>query len=387
MTKPVLHTILCDMLDIEYPVLLAGMGPTVGGGQAGVAGPELAAAVSNAGGLGVLGAAGFPPDRLEQAITRIQDLTDRPFGVDILLPSNVAPRPAREEKRERPSDPRELLPADHRAAIGGIRESLELPDVQAPRADVRTPRFTPQDQVDVITGLQVPVLAAGLGNPAPYVDQVHEAGGQGDLAGRQRQERQARGRRRRRHRGRAGPRGGRAHRADRHDGAAAAGARRGRARARGGGRRDRRRPRPRRRSGDGLRRRLVRYRLHPRPRRPTSTSSASAAFSPPRDEDTRVTRLYSGKTMRNIANELIEAWEDSGTEALPMGLQGLLIADIAEAAKQGGREDLLMNAAGQISGLLEEIRPAADVLQEMVAEAANIFTSRLPANVRAGAAA
>ena len=46
-----------------------------------------------------------------------------------------------------------------------------------------------------------------------------------------------------------------------------------------------------------------------------------------------------------------------------------------------------MNAAGQISGLLEEIRPAADVLQEMVAEAANIFTSRLPANVRAGAAA
>ena len=91
--------------------------------------------------------------------------------------------------------------------------------------------------------------------------------------------------------------------------------------------------------------------------------------------------------MRNITNELIEAWEDSDTEALPMGLQGLLIADIAEAAKRGGREDLLMNAAGQISGLLEEIRPAADVLHEMVAEAANIFTSRLPANVRAEAAA
>ena len=386
MTKPVLHTILCDMLDIEYPVLLAGMGPTVGGGQAGVAGPELAAAVSNAGGLGVLGAAGFPPDRLEQAITRIQDLTDRPFGVDILLPSNVAPRPAREEKRERPSDPRELLPADHRAAIGGIRESLELPDVQAPRADVRTPRFTPQDQVDVITGLQVPVLAAGLGNPAPYVDQVHEAGGKViSLVGNVKNAKRvadggadivvAQGHEAGGHTGRIGTM---ALLPQVLDAAApvpvvAAGG-----------------------IGDG---------------RGLAAALAmgcvgvwcGTAFIPTqeanldefrkrrilaaRDEDTRVTRLYSGKTMRNIANELIEAWEDSGTEALPMGLQGLLIADIAEAAKQGGREDLLMNAAGQISGLLEEIRPAADVLEEMVAEAANIFTSRLPANVRAGAAA
>ena len=60
MDRPVLHTELCDLLDIEYPIILAGMGPTVGGGQGGVAGPELVAAVSNAGGLGVLGAAGFP---------------------------------------------------------------------------------------------------------------------------------------------------------------------------------------------------------------------------------------------------------------------------------------------------------------------------------------
>ena len=105
------------------------------------------------------------------------------------------------------------------------------------------------------------------------------------------------------------------------------------------------------------------------------------------DEDTRVTRLYSGKTMRNITNELIEAWEDSGTQALPMGLQGLLIADIAEAAKQGEREDLLMNAAGQISGLLNELRPAAEVLEEMVREAVEVFTSRLPANVKAAVSA
>ena len=105
MTRPILHTEMCDLLDIEYPIALAGMGPTVGGGQGGVAGPELVAAISNAGGLGVLGAAGFPPDRLEAQIRRIQDLTDRPFGVDILVPSNVAATSQRSRTAEGPPRP------------------------------------------------------------------------------------------------------------------------------------------------------------------------------------------------------------------------------------------------------------------------------------------
>lgn len=384
MSKPVLHTVLCDLLDIEYPIMLAGMGPTVGGGQAGVAGPELVAAVSNAGGLGVLGAAGFPPDRLEQAIKRIQDLTDRPFGVDILLPSNVAPRPKREQK-ERPADPRELLPEDHRAAIGGIREALELPDVQAPRADVRTPRFTPQDQVDAITGLQVPVLATGLGNPAPYVDQVHEAGGKViSLVGNVKNARRvadggadivvAQGHEAGGHTGRIGTMALLPQVLD-------AAAPKPVVAAGGIG------------DGRGLAAALAMGcagvwcgTMFIPTQEANLDEFRKRRILAARDEDTRVTRLYSGKTMRNITNELIEAWEDSGTEALPMGLQGLLIADIAEAAKQGDREDLLMNAAGQISGLLDEIRPAAEVLHGMVAEAVDIFEQRLPANVRAAVA-
>ena len=91
--------------------------------------------------------------------------------------------------------------------------------------------------------------------------------------------------------------------------------------------------------------------------------------------------------MRNITDELIEAWEDGGEQALPMGVQGLLIVDIAEAAKQGDRQDLLMNAAGQISGLLNETRPAAEVLEEMVREAVEVFTSRLPAIAKAAVTA
>ncbi|MCL6644253.1 MAG: nitronate monooxygenase, partial [Dehalococcoidia bacterium] len=101
------------------------------------------------------------------------------------------------------------------------------------------------------------------------------------------------------------------------------------------------------------------------------------------DEDTRVTRLYSGKTMRNITNPLIEAWEAAGIQALPMGLQGLLIQDLVYSCRKAGREDLLMNAAGQISGMLNRIRPAADILHDMVAQAARILARDLPARVTA----
>jgi NAD(P)H-dependent flavin oxidoreductase YrpB (nitropropane dioxygenase family) len=53
--------------------------------------------------------------------------------------------------------------------------------------------------------------------------------------------------------------------------------------------------------------------------------------------------------------------------------------------REAGREDLLMNAAGQISGLLNDVRPAGDILQAMVAEASEIISRKLPAAVTVGA--
>lgn len=73
-----LHTSLCDLLHIEAPILCAPMGPDI-------TGPELAAAVSNAGGLGIISFGGFPPPLLKQEIRRLRELTDRPFGVNLLL--------------------------------------------------------------------------------------------------------------------------------------------------------------------------------------------------------------------------------------------------------------------------------------------------------------
>ena len=79
MSRPVLRTALCDFLGIEYPICLAGMGGKW-------TPPELVAAVSEAGGLGVMGGTGTPVEDLRKRIRRVRELTDKPFGVDLLLP-------------------------------------------------------------------------------------------------------------------------------------------------------------------------------------------------------------------------------------------------------------------------------------------------------------
>ena len=100
-------------------------------------------------------------------------------------------------------------------------------------------------------------------------------------------------------------------------------------------------------------------------------------------EDTIVTRLYSGKTMRNISNPLIEAWERQGVSALPMGAQGALIRDLEYSIREAGKDELLMNAAGQTVGMLKQKRPASEILDEMVAEAAEILGSSLSKRIEA----
>ncbi|MDT8901239.1 enoyl-[acyl-carrier-protein] reductase FabK [Selenomonadales bacterium 4137-cl] len=70
---------LLELLRIEYPILQGGM--------AWVATAELAAAVSNAGGLGLIGAGHMPPEPLRAEIRKAKELTAKPFGVNIMLMS------------------------------------------------------------------------------------------------------------------------------------------------------------------------------------------------------------------------------------------------------------------------------------------------------------
>lgn len=77
-----MRTELTELLKIEYPVIQGGM--------AWVAEYHLASAVSNAGGLGLIGAANAPADWVRDQVRKMQELTKKPFGVNIMLMSPFA---------------------------------------------------------------------------------------------------------------------------------------------------------------------------------------------------------------------------------------------------------------------------------------------------------
>lgn len=102
MSPPPLTTPLTAILGIKHPIMLAGMDM--------VAGPQLAAAVCNAGGFGTLGGARYTPNMLREMIAELkEELDDKnaPFGVDLLIPqvggsarkTNVRMMPASNEWR------------------------------------------------------------------------------------------------------------------------------------------------------------------------------------------------------------------------------------------------------------------------------------------------
>lgn len=72
-----MKTKITELLGIEYPIIQGGM--------AWVAEHKLAAAVSNAGGLGLIGAASAPPEIVREEVRKCRELTDKPFGVNIML--------------------------------------------------------------------------------------------------------------------------------------------------------------------------------------------------------------------------------------------------------------------------------------------------------------
>lgn len=386
MARPVLRTALCDLLGIEYPFLLAGMGPVAGGIVGPVATAELAAAVSNGGGLGVIGGSGYGPDRLREEINKVRSLTDRPFGVDLLLPSNYMGEAA---KKPPPADPRELVPDEVRDGLKAILAGLDVPWLEAPPVETDT-RPTLQGrgggmsdaQMEVVIEEKVPVFAAGLGSPAAWLDRLHANGTVvlslvGNVKNAERvahagvdavvaQGTEAGG-----HTGRIGtlPLVTQVIEAIDPVPVIAAG---GIA------------------SGRGMAAMLTAgaagvwvgtaFLVSEEANQPKAQTDRILAAT---EEDTRITRLYSGKTMRNIRNPLIDAWEDSGLRALPMGVQGIVIRDVAHSLRQAGREDLLMNAAGQVAGMLNEIRPASTIMEEIIGETVEILSDRLPATVTA----
>jgi nitronate monooxygenase len=154
-----LHTALCDLLGIEVPIVQSGMG--------GVAGPDLVAEVSRAGGLGIVAALHLTPDKVREAIRRVRAATDRPFGVNQFMPDSLRP----------PADPTSIpdgTVAQVQRTLNGFRERLGLATTTA-----RPPALP--DVIDavfeVILEERVPVWSIGLGNPGlEQVRRCHERG-------------------------------------------------------------------------------------------------------------------------------------------------------------------------------------------------------------------
>ncbi len=72
-----MKTIICDLLSLKYPIFQGGM--------AWISDASLAAAVSNAGGLGIIAASNAPADYVRSQIKEAKKLTDKPFGVNVML--------------------------------------------------------------------------------------------------------------------------------------------------------------------------------------------------------------------------------------------------------------------------------------------------------------
>ncbi|HSR13206.1 MAG TPA: nitronate monooxygenase, partial [Thermodesulfobacteriota bacterium] len=99
------------------------------------------------------------------------------------------------------------------------------------------------------------------------------------------------------------------------------------------------------------------------------------------DEDTRVSRAYTGKTLRASYNKFHDLWDQSGLEPLPFPTQVLVSSALLASFIEAQKDDYVGGLAGQVSGLIRDVKPARQVLEEMVEEAVEILTRRLPAAV------
>jgi nitronate monooxygenase len=143
------------MLNIKYPIIQAGM---AGGHTT----PELVAAVSNAGGLGILGASRLTSQQLKESINKIKSLTNRSFGVNLLL--------APPEQGNHDVDT-----AQH--FLNRFRQELNIPLSAVNGNKIQLPPSPISDQLHIILEeKKVPVLSIGLGDPTKLIEQAHASG-------------------------------------------------------------------------------------------------------------------------------------------------------------------------------------------------------------------
>ncbi len=369
------------MLGIEYPILSAGMGPSLVGEKTGAT-VELVVAVSEAGGLGVLGAAGYTVDELREAIREVKKLTGRPFGVDLLLPRDIVEAGDQEDTGIRKAALVDLiknLPKPHYEWLMKVKQEMRLPD---PDATVRVASTTarPHASIQVCIEEEVPLFCAGLGNPGFMVEKAHAAGMKVlGIAGNSKNVRRiaqagadlvvAQGHEAGGHTGRVGSM---ALWPQAIDAAAPTPV------LAAGGIGD----------GRGVAAALALGCVGVWVGTRFLASVEGGVLDVQKelilesgDEDTRRTYLYTGKTSRATYSRFHDLWDESGLDPLPFPMQVLLASAMVEMFRKAGKKDYMGPFAGQVVGLIHEIKPAAQILEDMVEEAVDVLTRRLPEQV------
>ena len=376
---PGLRTPLCDLLGIEYPIILAGM--SNGGGQDTAATPpELVAAVSNAGGLGVLGYGFHNPQEFDEGIRKVRSLTDRPFGVDFMVPAKFAEVGGKTNNELRVEIARDY--PKHVAFVRELMQEFKLVEVEIPENPPSNSEPVTRQKVEVMLDNNVPVFACATGEPPQYiVDPAHAQGMQiigmtGAV----------------RHAARQMAAGSDIITAQ----GTEAGGHTGNI------------------SSFVLIPQIVDY-VKPRPvlaaggigsgRHVAAAMALGAqgvwvgtAFLASeetnildahqgnivggRSEQFTTSKHRDGMTVRAFDDVIKRAWDNSGLQPLTMPLMSIVNEPLSVAAKQAGRVDLLTNSAGQIAGMVTERRPAKDILMSLVEEAEETI-GQLQANVGA----
>lgn len=145
---------------------------------------DVVAAVTNAGGLGVLGAVAHTPEQLDIDLTWIEgEVKGRPYGVDLLVPEKFAGSESGGLDREALG---ELLPAGHRQWLEGLLDRYGIPSLPAGSATggrssgVGGMRVDPKSMaplLDVLFAHETKLVASALGPPPPhFIERAHGAG-------------------------------------------------------------------------------------------------------------------------------------------------------------------------------------------------------------------
>ena len=367
MNDDALRTRLCEEYGCEYPIV------------AFCHTKEVVAAVTNAGGIGVLGTTQLLKDEFRRDVRWIRDqVGDKPFGIDTLLPATF--------QEGNVEDLEAMIPQEHRDFVERLQLDNEIPDPSTP------PPWQPsvgadllqraRDHIDVTLEERVPIFASGLGNPAVILDRAHAAGTKvWGLIGMTRQARRefeagvdlviAQGGDSGAHSGRIGtfslvPAVTRMAREYDTPVLAAGGVTRGEhlvaALALG---------------AVGVWCGTIWQATTESHIDPYLKEKLVKAAT----EDSTKSRALTGKPAARLRSKLIDAWEQpDAPEPLVMPLQPMLMAKIMQAIDDHHIEDFMNVAAGQGVGLIDEIRPTSQVIADMVAEARAILAGEpLPA--------